>query len=193
MPARHLPTLRLARARLREFLRDSRASITVESAILLPILSICFVLMYVIFDAFRQQAVSQKASYTISDMLSRETDYINPTYMDHAREMLEWLSSQHRQDIALRVTVISYDADQDRYAVEWSKTRGDSQPWHSSDVRDWHDQLPVMVDNEQVILVETWSQYEPPLNVGFLPREIRTRVFTRPRFTGQLKWRGNGV
>lgn len=193
MTGRSLSPLRLLRARLRHFARDTRASLTVEAAILMPILATTFVLMYVIFDAFRQQAVNQKAAYAISDMLSRETDYITPAYLDNARSMLRWLSSKHSQNVTLRVTIVSYDADEDRYEVKWSRTRGAKDSYESSDIRDWHDKLPVMVDNEQVILLETWVDYEPPINVGFLPREIRTRVFTRPRFSSQVSWSNGGV
>lgn len=178
---------------IKRFRRDEKGNLTVEAMFLMPVLAISFVLMYIIFDAIRQHTINQRAAYTISDMLSRETDYINPMYMDHAREMLVWLTSKHKRDVSLRVSVLRYDAQRDRYTVMWSKTRGPVDPHQNKDMPALKEKLPGMVDGEQVILTETWTDYQPPMNLGFLPREVRTFVFARPRFTPQLKWGGIGL
>ena len=48
--------------------------------------------------------------------------------------------------------------------------------------------LPKMADGETLILVETKSVYNPPLNVGLGDLDIETFIFTRPRFAPQLVW-----
>ena len=46
--------------------------------------------------------------------------------------------------------------------------------------------LPLMVDEERQILVETRTVYEPPFTVGLSQQTLRTFVFTRPRFAPQV-------
>jgi len=74
--------------KLRGFRSDERGYVTVEAMILLPVILWIFAACWVYFDAFRQQSVNQKASYTIGDMLSRETNYITPAYIDGTHELV---------------------------------------------------------------------------------------------------------
>ncbi|UYV38639.1 hypothetical protein N4R57_06200 [Rhodobacteraceae bacterium D3-12] len=48
----------------------------------------------------------------------------------------------------------------------------------------------MMVDEERIILVETWTDYNAPFNVGLNGQTISTFVFTRPRFAPQLLFDG---
>ena len=50
------------------------------------------------------------------------------------------------------------------------------------------DDLPVMPDNETVVVVETFVRYDPPFNTGLTNREIHNFVFTRPRYAPQVLW-----
>ena len=57
---------------LTRFRRDERGSVIAEMVITLPMLIWAYMAMYVYWDAFRMINSVQKASYTISDMVSRE-------------------------------------------------------------------------------------------------------------------------
>ena len=107
--------------RLRGFGKDTEGTLSVEAAIVLPALIFSMLFTYVIFDAFRQNSVAQKAAYTIGDMLSRETDYITPVYMDHSRSMLQYLTDNMNRDVQLRVSVLIWDDKKSKYKVKWSK------------------------------------------------------------------------
>ena len=48
--------------------------------------------------------------------------------------------------------------------------------------------LPVVPNNERLILVETWADYNPPFNVGINRQYLYNFVFTRPRFAPQVKY-----
>ena len=189
MLLRIIPQMRLT---LRRFRKNEGGNMTIEAAFLMPVMVISVVIMYLIFDAIRQHAVNQKAAYVISDMLSRETDYIDPDYMRRARQMLKFMTSQHKRDITLRVSVLRYDAEKEKYEVQWSKKRGPVPPLKNRDMSAMEAKLPALSHFEEVVIVESWVEYDPPLNLGFLPREIRTMVFNRMRFTPQLLWSGNG-
>lgn len=174
---------------LRRFARAERGNMTVEAAILMPILLTTFVGLYSVFDGFRAQTVNQRAAYTISDMLSRETQLIDDTYIDNAYAMTLFLAGVQDSNVRMRVSVISYDEDDDEYTVEWSEVRGAGYSvYDTDDVHDWHDILPIMVDGEQTILVETSITYVPVLGFGLGERSIDTRVFNRPRFAPQLRF-----
>ena len=176
-------------APLRRFARAERGNMTVEAVILMPILLTTFVGLYSVFDGFRAQTVNQRAAYTVSDMLSRETQFIDDTYIDNAYDLLTFMADTQTTDIKMRVTVISYNEKRDRFSVVWSEVRGTGYtPYRNRDVRDWHDILPIMVDGEQTILVETSILYEPPVGFGLGSKTIDTRVFNRPRFAPQLRY-----
>ena len=66
-----MPTAKLLRARLATFAQDARGSLSVEAALILPLLCWFYVASFVWFDAFRTQNANLKASYTLADMLSR--------------------------------------------------------------------------------------------------------------------------
>ena len=51
---------------------------------------------------------------------------------------------------------------------------------------DLNDLLPVMPDNERVILVETRNVYAPRWDIGMADQNLENFVFTRPRFAPQL-------
>lgn len=171
---------------LRSFARDTRGFVNVEAVIVFPALLFLFGVGWTYFDAFRQQAVNQKANYVISDMISRETDSITNTYIDNARTLLRHLTKASGPDSDLRITVVQYDDDQNGWDVNWSRTSGDQPVLLDADIPGMAHRLPVGTDGEQLILVETWDVFDPIFNVGLDMFEIRTYSFTRPRYAPQV-------
>ena len=177
------------KTRLAVFRREEDASMTVEAVIMIPVLLWAFVSMFIFFDYFKAQSSAQKAAFTIGDMISRETDYINPTYISGARDLMALLSDTPKDDTSLRVTVVKYNATEDRYQRVWSRVRGSQfVGLTNTDVKKMSNQLPVMVHNEQLILIETHTQYDQFSNIGLLDDSVQTFVFTRPRFAPQVLW-----
>lgn len=174
------------RARIAGFSQDSRGSVTVEAVIMLPILFWAYCGLYTFFDAYRQTSINQKAAYTISDMLSRETDPpLNADYLDSVYSLLDFLTRSNTER-RMRVTVVRYDQDNNEHHVQWSQVRGTVDALEDADVATLANRLPVMVDEEQLVLVETWTEYDAPFNIGLNDKTISTFVFTRPRFAPQL-------
>jgi hypothetical protein len=140
-------------------------------------------------DAFRYKSLNIKAAYTISDALSRETEAIDYTYLDGMIEVLEFLT---RSDgpYSLRVTLVRYNAKQNKYIADWSKTRGGFDELGNRDLEDLFHKLPNLVHNERVIVVETETEYVPPFKVAGLNEErlFYNFGFTRPRFAPKIVW-----
>ena len=181
-------TLRPARL-LRRFRRDEDGAMTVEAAILLPFLFILVIICFMIFDSIRQHAVAQRSTYVITDMLSRETQRVDVTYLENARAALRTLTGLENSEMSLRVSVIEWDDTRRKFNLLWSQKRGNGLNVRTpAGMRDLAARLPIMADRDQLILVESLMDYTPPINVGVLPRQIETFTFARPRYAPQLLW-----
>ena len=148
--------------------------------------------MFTYFEAYRAQAVAEKTAYTISDMISRETLAITPQYMTNARKIYMDLSGLSPGETALRVTLLRWDGNNNKFNVDWSQRRGDIPKLRNRDVNEYDDLLPTLINNDRIILVETASDYDPAFSVGLAPRVIKTFVYTRPRYAPEVVWDANG-
>ncbi len=175
------------KARLHCFREETRGSLTVETVVMFPLLFWAMLSMLVFFDAYRQSSLNVKAAYTVSDMFSREVDPISSAYLDGARNLFAELA-RSATDVRMRVTVVYYHAGDKRFYSDWSHQRGGVAVLTDADLTTIKDLLPTVPDNERLILVETWSDYSPPFNVGIERQDFYNFVFTRPRFAPQVKY-----
>ena len=182
---------------IRRFCGERDGSVMVETVVCLPLLIWALVATYEFFEVHRYRSVREKATYTIADMLSRETSSINATYMDNTLRLFDGISGDDGIN-QIRVSVVQHHKtdpadpnDAGYFSVWWSEVRGtgDLTILQDADVQNAHAILPMMNHGEQVILVESISDYKPWFNVGLgsvVP--IDTRLFTKIRFSGQLCW-----
>ena len=172
---------------LARFRQNEDGSIAVETVIMLPLMFWAYLAMYSTFDTFRMYNLNQTAAYTIGDAISRETQAIDPDYLEGMQGLFDYLTRGTGQT-AIRISSVWYDEENDRYHTDWSQVRGNVEPLDSDNVRDWHDKLPTMPDNERVTLVETWRDFEPLFKTGLEKRNIHNFVFTRPRYAPRTVW-----
>ncbi|EAR50692.1 hypothetical protein OG2516_06332 [Oceanicola granulosus HTCC2516] len=179
---------RLAR-RARSFPRDERGSLAVETVVIFPILAWCYMASFVWFDAFRAQALNDKATFAIADMISRETEMISPQYLTSLLNVHD-LMTDARGEAELRVSQVYWDGDRRRYFVSWSDTRrGTVARLRNRDVNRRSEaaaRMPMMSPGEKMILVETWLPYEPLFNVGLGSFEFDGWTVIRPRYAPQV-------
>ncbi|WP_136635146.1 TadE/TadG family type IV pilus assembly protein [Pseudooceanicola onchidii] len=184
--------LSLISARLRhaiaDYGRDTRGLVATEAIILLPLVIWTYVAMFSFFDMLRMKSVNQKAAFTLADAYSRETDKINDTYVDSTFELFQALTRSNAP--AMRVSVLSFDQDTDKYTVKWSKKRGvgSHEALTENTVNNLRQILPEVESGDEFILVETWNNYVIPFKIGMDDFEMRSVVFVNPRFADQLKW-----
>jgi len=175
---------------LRGFAQDTRGSVSVEFILAMPMVFWAFMGANVYFDGYRQSSVNLKAAYTISDLLSRETIEINDTYVDSMFSLLQVLTRTNSV-VEMRISVLSWDESDGVHHVDWSKSRSYGDPLTDASVALMADKLPVMPDNERVILVETRNIFVPIFNVGMTNKTLENFVFSRPRFAPQLVFDNN--
>lgn len=175
---------------MRDF-RKENGSFSVEAVLMFPLLIWAFVAMFVFFEGLRESNINLKATYTVSDLLSRETELIDQNYLNGMNDVYSWLS-RSRNDVNLRVTVVRYDAAQDKHVRVWS--RGVGKDDLTQEQVDSHvtPNVPIMADADSAIVVETWTTYTPVMEIGLTESEIYNLVVTAPRFTEQLNFAGLG-
>jgi len=172
---------------LAAFARRDDGTIALEAMIVIPVMFWAFLSVFSVFHSFRTYSINQKAAFTIGDAISRETAPLDDEYLNGAYSLFNYLSGA-TGDTALRVTSLVWNATENRFYRDWSKSRGPRVELSDDDVREWSTFLPVMPHNERVMLVETWADYDPPFKTGIEEQEIRNFVFTRPRFAPRVCW-----
>jgi len=178
---------------LRRFRHREDGLVSVEAALSLPLLLIVFAVSYTLFDLFRQEAVNSKATYTIADLISRETTALNDDYIDSIYALSQAMIRSDTE-ISMRVSVVRWDEDTEAYYVDWSVERGDEMDvWTDDTVSGIADKLPIMPDEERVIVVETWNVVEPVFAVNIGTQNMYNLVFTRPRFASQVAYEGSVI
>ncbi|WP_438990920.1 TadE/TadG family type IV pilus assembly protein [Lentibacter sp.] len=174
------------KSRLKAFREETGGTVSVEFIIMAPIVFWAYASMFSWFDAYRQVSVHQKAAFTIADMISRETEPLNGLYINSTRRLAQFLTRAPELP-DLRISVIRYVERIDQFRLDWSQHRGDIERLRHTDVRKWHDKLPMLVDGERIILVETKMSYTPPFLWGLMENhDLSTFVFARPRFAPQV-------
>ncbi len=172
---------------LGRFFSEDDGGVAIETVLVFPMLCWAYLATFVYFDAFRTQSVTSKAAYTVGDQISRETNYVTPVYLDSLYKVHEFLTTSNHPT-KLRISVIRYD-DTNGYTVRWSQARGGATALTDGNIGQIESQLPIVPNNEVVIVVQNWLDYEPMFNVGLGAFTFENFVVTRPRFnSAQVCW-----
>lgn len=172
--------------RFKWYVSDQKGNVAIETVIILPVMIWGYLAMFTIFDSYRQYTVQQKAAYTISDLISRQATPLDAPFIDGTYSLFQTLARTTTGVPGLRVTIAKYDLTLQEYQVVWSRTRGGMIGLQSQDIADWTNRLPVLPQDEQVIIVETTSTYDPVFDIGLSQQTINNFVFTRPRYAKQM-------
>jgi Flp pilus assembly protein TadG len=179
------------KTRLGTFTREERGNVTVEFVLAMPILFWTFMAGYTFFDGYRQSTQNLKAAYTISDLISRELYDINDEYIDSMQKLMT-IMTRATSVVDMRISVLRWDEPDEKFYVHWSADRGFGEALTDGAVSGYSDRLPVMPDNEHIILVETRNVFVPLYNVGLDNINLENFVFTRPRFASTVNWDDDG-
>lgn len=174
------------RQRLRHFAKDDHGSMAVEAMLFLPLMVWVYMATFVFFDAFRADSTNTKAAYTISDFLSRETALINPNYIDSMYTLQGFLVDT-ANNLDLRISLIQFNGPGDVFEVVWSTTRGGPPILTNTMLVGLRDSIPDMINDDFGIMVETWVEYIPSMEVGMWTFTFEDIVVARPRMN-ELCW-----
>lgn len=170
------------------FIRSEQGSLSIEAVLVVPILAWAIVATFVFFDAFKTQYISQRATYTIADMLSREETAIDGQYLASLHEMYDYLSNGEGAN-TLRVTVVERKTDEDTgepyLDLVWSEGVNVQEYVNLSVIED---RIPSISVGEQLIVVESEQEWSPAFGVGLADYKFYEFALARPRFAPKLCW-----
>lgn len=171
---------------LRRFVRDEHGNLIVEGVLVLPILIWAFAALFAYWDAYRSINNVQKATYTISDLISRKQDSVNDAYVAGVRTTMNYLLDANQAG-SIRVTSFRWSQADLRYEVIWSRVVGGTKlVLTDATLADLSTRLPKMFDGDSAVLVEAAVPYTPPVAYGLEPTTIEQFVVTRPRFLPRI-------
>lgn len=177
---------------LRRFAGDETGGLSVETVMIFPVLVWAYAATFTFFDAFRMQAANTKATYTISDMLSRVTEEVDQDYLDGLLEVYEYIVRTRHPDMSLRVTTVGWDPDAEEYFVVWSRGANTSIRHTDATINGIDQYIPEIAAGDTLIVVETALPFRPVFNIGLDALVFRNITPSSPRFTPQLLWEGMG-
>jgi len=109
---------------LRGFIVDTRAAITVELVLVLPMLLWAFFATMIFNDAYRARTQAQAAALHVADAISRNTTILTTQYLEGMNDVYDFLTGGEQMS-RLRITSVVWDRDADQPLVLWSYgTRG---------------------------------------------------------------------
>ncbi len=173
-------------------IRDEHGSFSIEAILMFPLLGWAFIAMFVFFEGLRESNINLKATYTVSDLLSRtEDELITLEYLAGMHRIYTWLS-RSGLPVQLRVTAIRYDEAENEHTKMWSEGVGIEGLSQASIASEVSPHVPILADQAWAIVVESWTTYEPIIDVGLDNTELYNIVVTAPRFAGKLEFEGFG-
>lgn len=186
------------------FARDETASMSVEAALIAPLLFWGFLATYTYFDVFRVRNVALKSNYAISDLLSREQREVNANYITGVTNLFRYLTRTN-SSAWVRVSVVRCEdgcatagntsPGPRTLAADWSHASNGVPGFSDQDINDKLEEIvPIMAPEERLIIVETSMHYNAPFApelTGIGDRVFNDVVITRPRFSSKLCWEGD--
>ncbi len=182
---------------LRRFLRGSDGGMSVEAALVFPMLFLGMGLTYMYYDAFRIRTENVRAAYTVADLVSRQEQVIDQDFIDGLGDIFDYLTDD-TDESWIRVNLVSWSSSSDKLVLNWSKTSGSHPENTQTDIENMADVIPVMANGDTVIVVETFMDYssalaELPYYNSWLFEGISFEnvTVTSPRFVPKLEFASN--
>ncbi len=190
MMDRFQTVLKIAKARLRLFGRERSGSVTVEAAVMMSFMLALFAITYMWFDAFRTKNGVLKATYSVADMISRETVPLTEAYFNGLNTVFGFMTGTN-DTTTLRVTTVKCTKDCDDDSLRelelcWSWASTGLSKHTDTTFNKFEDAIPLMVLGDTVVVTEGAVQYTWLFKGWLEDLEMRNTIVTRPRFAPQV-------
>ena len=170
------------RCRLRDLIAAEGGSISMEFAVIMPLLIFLSIGGLAFWDAFRSQSQTNKIAYTISDIVSRY-EQVDDTDITYLYAVMDKMLSPDLDRRLLRISSICFNGAEHR--VLWSVSAVGSDrvdPGPLADEEIPLTLLPEMAPQDSVILTELEARWQPKIVFGIGERMWRSALVVRPRF-----------
>lgn len=169
----------------RRFLRDEGGNAVIESVFMLPLVIWGGLSMVVFWDGYHAMNKLQKASYTVSDVVSRwQGAALTATDAQGLQNMMTYLMNEGDQAPRLRMTSIVWVSLRNRYEVQWSCSMDPAYlpAYTTTSLQLVKDDLPIAANGTTQILIETEFDFELLNDGEIIPIEFGEFIPVRPRF-----------
>lgn len=175
--------LAFLKIQLNRFRRDQNGTTTVEFLLVMPLIIFWVGGTFTFFNAFSEYTKAVKATYTVADILSRQT-LVDDDYIDDMNRLFANFMNKSTNDVWIRVS--SIEKVNNQLGIDWSTATGMHEPLSGySDIP--AEIIPDLLDQESVILVESNTPFVPFLDyVGLSANTFTNRIVVSPRFSSQL-------
>lgn len=176
---------------IRRFGKQEDGLVMTEFLIMLPLLVWTFMALFIYWDAFRMINQAQKASYSISDLISRQSN-IDATFVNGTQTVMEYFVG-NSPAIRVRITSAKYNETTNRYTVLFSRSPGNRMPQLTNtnvNQTAFRARLPITANQHSVVIVETEVSYTPGFEVGIPAHTFDNFIVTRPRYDRQVCYTG---
>lgn len=167
-------------ARLRDFSRNERGVAAIEFAMIAPVLILLLLGTVTLFAATREAQRNEKATFTITDLISRYSD-VNDTKLATVNALFDHMVS----NTASPIRVSSVLRNDKAFALQWSYAVTPYAKMTAATIPT--SRLPDIAVGDTLIIVETQSPRLPMTTIGGLrPSSIDSFATARPRFVAAI-------
>jgi Flp pilus assembly protein TadG len=166
---------------LKTFIEDKKGASIVEFALLAPILLALLLGTVTLFDLFRNLQGVEKATFTVGDMMSRETE-MNQSKLNSMLTLMRQMMPT-ASDGGLRVS--SFTRKNGAFLLNWSKPVGLAVPTTPVVTTG----LPSVAEGDSVLITESFVPHRAFVaTFGLDAFTFRSTAIHRPRFVTKLNF-----
>lgn len=172
---------------IRRFRDQEDGLVMTEFLIMIPLLLWTFLALFVYWDAFRTINQAQKASYSIADLISRQSD-VDANFINGTQTVTEYLMNGS-SSVKIRITSVKYVAATNQMKRIFSRSPGNKMAQlTNADLNQpaMRARIPLMADQDSVVIIETEIGHNPAFSVGIPNHFFDNFVVTRPRYNLQV-------
>lgn len=164
------------------FHSDTRGSLSIEFALIAPLLITMLLLGFSAFDAYRSWSRAGKTTAAISDIISRQST-ITPQFVTDLHGLIDGMLPWLREEKSLRVTALANNGT-GGIKVVWSFASGQITPRTTAGIdKSLRDILPAIPAGGSILLTETRIPHHSILSwSGFDDLVWELREINLPRF-----------
>ena len=166
---------------------DESGAAGIEFTLIAPLFIILMFSAFTIFDLFRADSIANKATFTIGDFMSRQTEATDPVFKQ-VKDMMQRLARNDVGQPLIRISSITRMSEEPNgFSVDWTYNSGSGE-LSAKDID--LTKLPDIAVNDSIILTETYVNVYPFMAIVIGEKNglftFEHNAVTRPRFVGRI-------
>lgn len=166
------------------FADSEDGALSIEAAIMLPVLVFLYVAGFQYFESYRREAEIFKANYAVADLLSRRGDLITPSDLEGLQNVFEAIVAAAPNAAYMRFSEVR--RTDDGVVVVWSYATDEQSALSTAALQGYLTQVPTLAPHERATIVESFVYDQPFFAVGLEDRIIGNFITVSQRYDARL-------